>query len=91
MRKIDSKFHVDGDKIIKTTNGQEVPLDEPLFLIRGRDYLALPLLRIFKELSMVDGCTQYHMAGLQNVIEDFLHFKIDNPDKMKQPGITLGK
>ena len=44
MRKLDSKFHIEGDQIVKTSNGDPIPEDEPLFLIRARDYLALPLL-----------------------------------------------
>ena len=57
MRKIDSKFHVDGDKIVKTTNDEVLPEDEPLFLVRARDRLAMSLLvhylapQIFSKLS----------------------------------------
>lgn len=36
MRKIDEKHHIEGEQIIKATNGQPIPEDEPTFLFRGR-------------------------------------------------------
>ena len=49
MRKLDGKFHLEGEKIIKTSNGEELDLEkEPVILIRARDKLALPLLRIYR-------------------------------------------
>lgn len=91
MRRIDSKFHIDGEQIIKTSNGDSIPTDEPLFLLRGRDRLALPLLRLYEVLSEVDGCNDYHMNGLRTRIGDFAQFRRDNRERMKQPGITRGK
>jgi len=91
MRKLDGKFHLEGEKIIKTSNGEELDLErEPVILIRARDRLALPLLRIYRELSLVDNCTQYHLQGISKCLSDFATFRVNNPDKIKQPGITKG-
>lgn len=90
MRKLDNKFHIEGEQIIKTSNGQPIPEDEPLFLIRGRDYLALPLLEHYRRLSEQDDCTEYHLEGLSKRIEEFRRFATANPQVMKQPGITRG-
>ena len=91
MRKLDGKFHLEGEKIIKTSNGEELDLErEPVILIRARDRLALPLLRIYRELSLVDNCNQYHLQGISKCITKFANFIINNPDKIKQPGITKG-
>jgi hypothetical protein len=90
MRKIDSKFHIENDEIIKTSNNSVVSKDEPLFLVRARDYLALNLLRYYAKISGADSCNDYHMHGLSKTIEEFEEFKIKNPEKMKQPGVTRG-
>jgi hypothetical protein len=90
MRMIDGKFHVKGSKIIKTSSGEVVPEDEPLMLFRARDHLALSLLVYYRRLSELDGCTDYHMAGVDARIAKFVQFANDHPERMKQPGITRG-
>lgn len=35
MRRLDSKFHVEGDQIVKTSNGGILPENEPLFLAKA--------------------------------------------------------
>lgn len=89
MRKIDSKFHIENDQIIKTSSGQAIPEDEPCFLIRARDYLALPLLRHYRRLCVDDGCTDFQIAG-NDAIEEFERFSAEHHERMKQPGITKG-
>ncbi len=89
MRKIDSKFHIESDQIISTT-GRTIPEDEPLFLLRARDYLALPLLKHYRELCVADGCTEYHLTGIDEVIQSFERFAQEHAERLKQPGITRG-
>lgn len=90
MRKLDSKFHIENDQIVKTSNGDVIPEDEPVFLLRARDYLALPMLEYYRKLSVEDGCTDYHLNGLLDMHGRFVRFQTENPGKMKQPGITRG-
>lgn len=90
MRQLDGKFHIDGERIVKTSNGEAIPDDEPVILIRARDYLALPLLLHYRELSRQDGCNDYHMSGIDRVIEQFTAFSVEQSARMKQPGITRG-
>ena len=87
-RRIDDKFHISGSRIVNMTNGQEIPLEEPLFLIRARDYLAIPLLRHYASISGSDSCTDHHMSGIAKAISEFETFRDENQEKMKQPGIT---
>ena len=91
MRKIDGKFHIDGDQIIKTSNGEAIPLEEPVILIRARDHLALSTLLHYRELSIKDGCNDFHMAGLDEVLRAFKDFAQKYPERMKQPGVTRGR
>lgn len=90
MRKIDEKFDSTGE-IVKRSNGEVIPLDEPLFLLRARDRLALRLLEEYKRLSREDGCNDYHFEHLDKDIEAFRRFREEHPERMKQPSITRGK
>jgi hypothetical protein len=90
MRKIDEKFSTTGD-IVKSSNGEIVPEDEPLFLIRARDRLAVAALETYRELSQKDGCIDYHFEHLDKDIEAFKRFREEHPERMKQPSITRGK
>lgn len=91
VRHIDLKHHInDQGQIVKTGNGVVVPDDEPLILFRGRDYLALPLLLKYREMCVNDGCTDYQLKSIDELLERFAKFARENPKTMKQPGITRG-
>lgn len=90
MKRLDNKHHLEGEQIIKTGNGQPIPDDEPVILFRGRDRLALPMLRHYRELCVQDGCTDFQLASMDDMIQRFERFAADSPT-MKQPGCTLGK
>lgn len=87
--RIDNKHHIENNTIIKTTNGQPIPENEPTILFRGRDKLALPMLRYYRELCLADGCTDFQMQSMDSMIQEFQEFA-DSSDTMKQPGITKG-
>lgn len=89
MRIIDSKFHIEGEQIVKTSTGEVVPENEPLILFRGRDRLALPFLRQYRQACIDDGCTPEQIAGMDEVIHQFITYAATNPTK--QPGYTRGK
>jgi hypothetical protein len=91
MKTIDHKHHIEGEQIIKTSNGVPIPDDEPVILFRARDDLALPLLRHYKDLCVLSGCTDYQLDSMNKMIYQFENFKLVHPEKMKQPGITKGK
>jgi hypothetical protein len=90
-RDIDAKFSINGrGEIVKPSNGEVLGHDEPLMLFRARDYLALPMLEHYREQSIADGCTDYHLDLLDSAIEKFKAFQVEHPERMKQPGITRG-
>lgn len=92
LRRINDRFHVDTEGIvIKTSNGQAIPEDEPIVLLRGRDRLAHPLLLIYRVLCTLDGCNSYFLGEVDRSIAQFTMFKVDHADRMKQPGVTKGK
>lgn len=75
---------------IVNLSGVPIPEDEPMILFRARDYLALPMLEHYAKLALADGCTDFHMQGIQNRIDAFRQFAAEHPDRMKQPGVTKG-
>lgn len=92
MRKIDEKFSTTNTgEIIKPSNGEILPHDEPLLLFRARDRLALKALEYYREISIADGCNAFHFSKLDADIEAFRRFAVEHPERMKQPSITQGK
>lgn len=90
MRRIDEKFDTTG-QIVKRSNGEIIPEDEPLFLIRARDRLAIAALLEYRRMSAEDGCNDFHFEHLDKDIEAFKKFREEHPERMKQPSITRGK
>jgi hypothetical protein len=90
-RDIDSKFAVSTDgQIYKKSNKEVVPEDEPLFLLRGRDILAVKLLMAYLEISKEAGCNAYHFLKLGETVAGLVKFQEEHPERMKLPSITEG-
>jgi hypothetical protein len=90
MTRIDNKHHLEGESIVKTGNG--IPIDlskEPVILFRGRDRLALPMLSYYRKLCVQDGCTEFQLESMDDMIRRFREFAKQSPS-MKQPGCTRG-
>lgn len=87
-RKIDGKYHIEDNQVIKTTSGEVVPEYEPLILFRARDRLALPALYAYKAICHADGCNDHQMAKVQEIIDSFEEYARTHPTK--QPGVARG-
>jgi hypothetical protein len=93
--RLDNKHHLDTTLsgkplVVKTGNGVQIDLDqEPVILFRGRDKLALPMLKYYRTLCVDDGCTEYQLQSMDDMIRRFVEFA-NSSDTMKQPGITKG-
>lgn len=91
-RIVNHMFHIDENyQLVKTSNNQPVPEDEPLVIIRGRDRLAIPALEHYRELAVADHCNDYMLQRIDTDFDLFRAFKIAHPERMKQPGVTRGK
>lgn len=88
--RIDEKHHIAYNRIYKTSNGVMIPDDEPRILFRGRDNLALLMLRYYRQLCVDAGCTEYQLQSMDRMCAEFEQFAYKSPT-MKQPGITRGK
>lgn len=91
VRKIDLKHHVDENgQLVKTTNEEVIPEIEPTILFRARDWLSVPMLINYRMLCVSDGCNNFQLKQVDELIERFQRFAQEHPDKMKQPGVTRG-
>lgn len=93
MIRIDNKHHLeiiyDRPAIVKN-NGVPIDLEkEPVILFRGRDKLALPMLQFYRQLCKNDGCTDFQLESMDDMIRRFQEFGDASPT-MKQPGCTRG-
>src|ERR1035438_7393815 len=81
---IDPKYGmaiIDGKmRVVKNATGEPIPEDEPLCLFRARDNLSLVGALIpYRAESRADGCTDYHLKGIQNRIDEFYQFQREHP------------
>jgi hypothetical protein len=90
-RPLGNRFIVIDSEIVKIANGEILPLEEPLFLLRARDHLAVPWLLQYRQLCVLDGCNDYILGLLDEMIDKFREFSAQHPGRMKQPGVTRGK
>ncbi len=99
FHRIDEKHHleirippegVEYPCIVKSGNGEPIPLEEPRILFRGRDRLALPMLQYYRQLCVADGCTEYQLQSIEVMLKEFQEFA-ESATTMKQPGSTRGK
>jgi hypothetical protein len=90
-RQLGNRFVVRDNEIVKLSNGEVLPHDEPLFLMRARDHLAITALLEYRKIAIADGCNDYLLGLLQETIEVFRGFAENHPERMKQPGVTRGK
>lgn len=77
----------DVDALFEAFDGEEFrfPEDEPMFVMRGQDRLALGTLRKYQELAEAHECDQDHLNTIEQTLRQFEHFRVSNPDKIKKP------
>src|ERR1017187_2186811 len=97
VRRIDNKHVVytqDGEGPFlakRLENGflQDIPDAEPVILFRGRDKLAVEMLEFYRGLCVSDGCTDFQLTSMDDMIQKFKEFS-QHSQTMKQPGVTRG-
>lgn len=89
--KSDGKYEARDGQIVKKTTGEPIPEDEPIFILRGRDRLALLVIASYLNFALDDKCTGYHIQGIAKALTAFAKFQEEHKDRMKQPGVTLGR
>lgn len=91
-RQLNSMFDINDDlRLMKRSNGEVVPDDEPVIVLRARDRLTLPTMLVYEILAKLDGCNDWFMERITPALDGLREFQKDHPERMKQPGITKGK
>lgn len=88
-RYLGEKYYIEEGKLFKS-NGVEVPLDEPVFLLRAKDICAVPTLLDYKDYCAKNGVNKEQIEQLYDIISDFAKWAAKNKDKMKLPNSTKG-
>jgi hypothetical protein len=91
MRTLNEMFSIDDEGyLVKTSNGERVPEDEPLFILRGRDFLAVQAIYHYLEEMIESGCDSERIAAVRKVAKQFVDFEVAHPERVKLPGSTHG-
>lgn len=85
MRRIDAKYHIENDQIVKTTTGEVLPEDEPLILFRGKDSLLRRLMAFYGDLCRSHGSPQEMLDLVDQSLYGFEKFAEEHPERMKVP------
>ncbi len=88
MKKLNEMFHIEDDQLIKSSNGEPVPIDEPLFILRARDCCAYGALKAYYKLCEEVGTPVDRLDAIFMLIGDF--YKYRDTHKTKVPGSTHG-
>jgi hypothetical protein len=83
--------HIEVEIVKRKADGtsEPIPEGEPTILFRGRDRLAVPMLQHYRTLCVADGCNDFQLGQVNELIARFEQFAASSPT-MKQPGITRG-
>lgn len=68
-------------RLVNRSTGKAIPDDEPVFILRAQDMLALEALRAYLS-SVID---PVHAAVVGSRFDDFSAFAATHPDRMKMP------
>lgn len=93
------KYTVRGGRIVNRASGEAIPDDEPVFILRARDVLAIDALVAYSVIVGADAQRLYtdpakreaylkmadHHAAVDCRIGDFSKFKKQHPERMKKP------
>jgi hypothetical protein len=84
------KYKAEGSRIVNRLTGETIPDDEPVFIFRARDLLALPALRKYHEdLLKEDRVSHEHVRAVNTRIVHFLEFRQQHPERMKYPDTNV--
>lgn len=98
VRNIDTKYAVKIEVhptrtlrpiIFKRSTTEEIPEDEPLFLLRARDPLAAQAIRMYAVACRAASCTPGQVASCETIAKQFDEWLASHPEKSKMPGSTL--
>lgn len=61
------------------------PSNEPIFVLRGQDRLALGTIRNYETLAQSRRTPIAHRVGVGQAVRAFDNFRVEHPDRIKDP------
>ena len=81
-RELDAgKYRISGGRLVNIHTGQPIPLEEPVFILRGQDALVIRTLDYYRGL-----CSQpAQKDAVRGRIERFIQYRGQFPERMGEP------
>lgn len=86
---LNEMFHIANGRLVKTSNDEPVPDDEPVFILRGRDACACAALTSYINECQESGTPADRLESLGYVLERFRSYAVQRGTKI--PGVTHGR
>lgn len=71
--------------IVNRHSGSIIPDDEPVFIFRARDVFSVDIITEYMRRLMDGNQNPQHIDTVGQRLEDFIRFREDNPNRMKEP------
>lgn len=85
----DPKYSIRNNRLINAERNEDIPLDEPIFLLRARDRYGLDgVFRYFDTIRQAagEGDVQVnHLDAVRRRLNDFEQFRLSYPERIKTP------
>lgn len=85
----DPKYSIRNNRLINAERNEDIPEDEPVFLLRARDMHGLDgVFRYFDTIRHAVGQGEVlpaHMEAVRQRVLQFEQFRLTHPERMKQP------
>lgn len=69
----------------------DIPEDEPLFIFRGRDALALHAIQAYREICADVGRPAWHLELIDRNCQSIAAWQADNPGRVRLPDSESSK
>jgi hypothetical protein len=73
-----------------TTEHGSIGADEPVFLLRAQDKLAVAAIEAYVRLCSANSCPSPHLEALDVAIGRFVEWQFNHPQRVKLPGTRRG-
>jgi len=85
----DPKYSIRNNRLINAERNEDIPEDEPVFLLRARDMHGLD--GVFRYMDTIRHAVGQgdvwpaHLEAVRRRVADFEQFRLNHPERMKQP------
>ncbi len=81
----DPKYSIRGNRLINAERLEDIPEDEPVFMLRARDALAISALAKYRDVCITHDRPQSHLVAVEGRMTDFYTFAKRFPYRIKYP------